>query len=79
MVFLDEEFKDDDADVDDVNIVKKVRKLIRWIGEGGYDKLKTLSAPKQPLELKYAELKKILTESVDPVPTVMSKRLNFIG
>jgi hypothetical protein len=51
VVFLDEE-------IDESSDAKRALKVLKWIGEVGYEKLKRLCAPKLSREeMKYAELK----------------------
>ena len=50
VVFLDEQI-DESADA------KRALKVLKWIREVGYEKLKRLCAPKLSREMKYAELK----------------------
>ena len=71
VVFMDEGYKEP---ADDKTMVIK---LIRWIGDEGYDQLKTLSAPVTPLDSKYKDLKNALIDSLDPSPTTISQRFRF--
>ena len=70
VIFLDEE-------IDEAADAKRALKVLKWIGEVGYEKLKRLCAPKLPREMKYAELKKLLLDNVDPEPTTLAQRFSF--
>ena len=55
----------------------QVSYLLTYIGEEGYETLKSLTAPENPNTLKFDVLTASLIEHFDPNPTPMSERYQF--
>ena len=55
----------------------KVSQLIANIGDEGFQHLRSLTAPEEPNTKSYEELKKLLTEHLDPCPNPLGERFKF--
>ena len=55
----------------------KVSHLIANIGDEGYQHLRSLTAPEDPNQKSYDELKKLLIDHLDPTPNPLGERFKF--
>ncbi|CAI6346892.1 unnamed protein product [Macrosiphum euphorbiae] len=63
--------------LNEINLHKKQLLFLTLLGNDGYALLRDLCTPSKPIEKKYDDLKKLLTDYINPKPNLITERYKF--